>query len=121
VIIHEILHAIAFYPAARRMNVKVSFGMNWKALMPHVKLSGPISAGHYKIGLLTPAMVLGVIPLVLALSVKSWPLFLFAAIMLLAALGDFFALWAIRRVPARQLVVDHPTRVGCEIFHETLH
>jgi hypothetical protein len=112
VAVHEGLHAVGFFLAgARRRDVR--FGIDRKTLTPFAGCRIPLRASAYRLAIVLPALVLGVVPLVAGLAAGLfWPT-LYGAAMLHAASGDAAALWAMRGVRGGALVVDHPSRVGC--------
>jgi len=62
-----------------------------------------------------PALLLGVLPgLIAGITGSGW-LMAYGALMLAMASGDLLVLWLIRDVPSGRLVRDHPSEVGCEI------
>jgi hypothetical protein len=66
--------------------------------------------------LLLPALLLGLIPGLVAILAGSWLLLLWAIWLLVVASGDFVILWAMRGVPPDTPVRVHPSRLGCQLF-----
>jgi hypothetical protein len=115
-LLHEVVHLAGYRLFGRvpRGAARLSFGR--AALAPQVRCDRPIRAGAYRRVLFLPALLLGIVPGLLATLIGSWPLLIWATWMLVAASGDFVALWAMRGVPADDSVRAHPTGVGCLIF-----
>lgn len=115
VALHEAVHALAWYLASPRPRPHITFGMNWRALMPYAHAAGPLPAGTYRLGVAAPGILLGAVPGAVGLSVGSATLSTWGAAMLAIATGDLLVFARLQGVPSTALVRDHPTRVGCEI------
>ncbi|MBA3659463.1 MAG: DUF3267 domain-containing protein [Gemmatimonadales bacterium] len=115
ILVHELCHAAGFRLAGRAPRSAVRIGLNRRTLTPFASCSAPVTAASYRIATLLPAVALGLMPAALAVLIGSGPLAVWAFVMLALAGGDVALLWTIRSVPARALVVDHPSRVGCTV------
>lgn len=113
VLAHEGLHAAGFLLVGKAPPDKVRLGFSRRTLTPYASCSAPVTAAAYRVTALLPAAGLGLLPAAVA-SLAGWGLLaLWSWAMLAVAGGDLAAVWAIRRVPAKALVLDHPSRVGC--------
>lgn len=119
VLAHESLHAAGFlfFGGAPRSSVRLGFQR--RTLTPFASCLAPVAAGAYRKAALLPAVALGVLPAIAGVIAGSAVLALWGWVMLALAGGDVAAVWAIRRVPSASLVLDHPTRVGCQVVAET--
>lgn len=86
------------------------------ALGPRVRCDAPVSARAYRLILLLPTLLLGVLPSVVAIAIGSWLLVLWGLWMIVACSGDLVALWAMRGLPPATPVRAHPSRPGCEVL-----
>ena len=117
VLAHEALHGIAWRLAgAERGSVRLGFQL--KTLTPYAHSSAPMTARAYRIGALTPGVLLGVIPALAGLALGAGAVFWFGLLFTLAAGGDALILWLLRGVDGRRLVADHPTKPGCLVLPE---
>lgn len=116
VVLHEAIHGLVWALWGTRSFSTITFGMNIRALAPYAHATVPMSASAYRLGAISPALVLGGIPAVAGLATGSLLATLFGMIFLAAAAGDFLVLWLIRRLPPDTLVEDHPTRAGCLVL-----
>lgn len=115
-LLHEAVH-LAGYRIFGRVGPGVAgFQFGRAALAPQIRCAVPIRAADYRRILLLPALVLGILPGLVAFFTGSWPLLIWSVWMLVAAGGDFIGLWAIRGLPADTPVAAHPKRVGCLIY-----
>ena len=114
-VLHEAIHGIAWAVWGTRSFAAIKFGMNIRALAPYAHATVPMKASAYRLGAISPAFVLGVLPSFAGLITGNFLVTFYGMIFLAAAAGDFLVLWLIRNVPSTTLVVDHPTRAGCMV------
>ena len=115
VVVHEALHGIAWRLAGAASG-SVRFGFQWKTLTPYAHSTEPMSARAYRIGAVTPGLVLGLGPALVGLAVGAGAMFWFGLLFTLAAGGDALILWLLRGVPGYRLVKDHPSKPGCLVL-----
>ena len=65
-----------------------------------------------------PAIVLGIVPSIVAMIIGNFPLILFGMFFTFAASGDFLIVWMLCKENNRSMVLDHPSKIGCIIFDE---
>ena len=119
ILAHELIHAAAWSAAAHLPLKTIRFGFQIQTLTPYAHCPGPIPAAAYRLGALMPALILGLLPALIALFTGSGWLLVFGLIFTIAAGGDMLILWTLRRVPGHALVEDHPTRAGCYWLEDT--
>ena len=113
ILAHEFIHGMTWALYAPRGWKSIRFGFILKALMPYASCTDPMKITGYRLGAVMPGIALGVVPFVAAL-IADWPAAaLFGAFFTLAAGGDFWALYMLRRETHDAVVLDHPSRVGC--------
>jgi Putative zincin peptidase len=114
-VIHEGLHGLGFYlGGARRQDVR--YGIAWSKFMPYAHCKVPLTARAYRLSVVLPGLVLGLVPALVGLLLGWGTWVVFGWVMIACAGGDAAILWAIRHVPAESRVLDHPTDVGCRVF-----
>lgn len=113
--VHEALHGVGFWRFGQVGWQAIHFGCHWRRLMPFARCRVPLQVAAYRRAVLLPGLVLGVIPAAVGIVVGNGWLMLWGGLMLVAAAGDIAVWWAVRRLPAATLVLDHPTKIGCEI------
>src|SRR5690606_1558426 len=118
VLAHEALHALAWHGAARPPRGSVRLGVQWKTLTPYAHCTVPMTAKAYRIGAVTPGIVLGLAPALVGLAAGWGGWMLFGLLFTLAAGGDAVVVWLLRGVEAHRLVADHPSRAGCLVLDE---
>ena len=118
IVLHEGVHALGYRWFGGVPWRSIRFGVMWKALMPYAHAAEPMRASGYRVAVVLPGLVTGLLPLAAGLAAGS-PLLTAAGGMLLgAAAGDWVVLWAIRGVQGTALVQDHPSEVGAEVLDE---
>jgi hypothetical protein len=115
IFVHEGLHGLGYVLGGARLS-EVRFGIAWSKLMPYATCRAPLSARAYRVAGALPGVVLGLLPALVGVALGWWTWTLFGTLMVGGAGGDAAVLWAIRRVPPRARVIDHPTEVGCRVL-----
>jgi len=113
--VHEGLHALAWMLAGDVKFNEIRFGFDARNLAPYAHARTDMTARAYRVGVLIPGIVLGVIPSVVGIATGDGLMTLFGAIMLSAAIGDMYVFWIIREVPGDAQVRDHPSQAGCMV------
>ena len=118
ILIHELLHVVGFVGAGKVPVTAVKLGFYWKGLTPYAHCNEPMKASAYRLSIMLPGLVLGILPGFLGAILRSWPLVLWGILMTTAAGGDLAVLLAIRQVPGAAWVRDHPSKAGCQVLLE---
>jgi hypothetical protein len=116
VIAHEVLHGVTWALAGRRPLSSIRFGFNVPTLTPYAHFREPLPANPYRLGAAMPGLVLGVLPVLIALAAGNGWLAGFGTLFLVAASGDILILWMLRDVPASSSMQDHPSKPGCIVY-----
>ncbi|CUS04756.2 membrane protein of unknown function [Candidatus Promineifilum breve] len=115
-VVHEVVHLAGYRLFGGLPRGVARLRLGGVALAPQVHCPVTIPAGAYRRMLLLPALLLGVVPGIIAILTGWWVLLIWSMWLLVAAGGDFACLWAMRGLPADEPVRAHPTRLGCQIF-----
>ena len=118
VIIHELLHALAWKLAGGLAFRDFKFGIAWKTLSPYCHATKPMPISAYCVGVVVPGIVLGILPVVIATIIGDGVLAILGALLTAGAVGDVYVLWLLRNVKGNAQVIDHPTRAGCIVLYE---
>jgi hypothetical protein len=94
----------------------IRFGFFWRSLTPYAHCTAPLPATAYRWGTALPGLVTGALPVALGLATGAGVVLVLGTVLLTAAAGDALVLWAIRDVPGRARVLDHPSKVGCYVL-----
>jgi len=118
IIAHELLHGLGWSLYTKKGWKSIKFGVIWKFLTPYCHCNEPLMLNKYRFGSVLPAIVLGIIPSIVAIITGHPGLMVYGFFFTFAAGGDFLILWLIRNETASTLVQDHPDKIGCFVFHE---
>ena len=116
IIVHELIHGVAWMYFARKNNKQIKFGVNWKTLTPYAHCTEPMDITPYRLGAAAPGIILGIIPYFIGLALGNPVITFFGLFFSMAASGDALILWTLRKVEKGKRVEDHPTRAGCYVF-----
>jgi hypothetical protein len=118
IVLHELIHGITWAIFAKNGFKSMKFGVLWKTLNPYCHCQEPLRVRQYIIGAITPAIILGFIPSILAIVIGNLGLLLFGMFFTMAALGDFLIINLLRKENKSDLVQDHPSEAGCYIYRK---
>lgn len=116
---HELLHGIAWAAFAPSHWRAVSFGFIVQYLTPYCTCGEALKKWQYVFGALLPTILLGIVPIIAAVSCGSLFLFLIGAAMILGGGGDLaIVLKLIMHHSAAEstVYIDHPYQAGLVAF-----
>ena len=113
--LHEVIHWLAFRFIGKIDPSHLKIGFQWKTITPYAHCDIAMKTSAYRVSLILPALLLGIIPSVVALVFGIPWLMIYGMIFTVVSGGDFIILWLIRKVKKDQLLQDHPSRCGCKI------
>ena len=116
VVMHELIHGIAWVIFGRKHFSAIKFGFQWKTFTPYAHLKEPVEVNAYRIGAFMPGFVLGILIYILSVLLGDGNLFWFSLVHTAASGGDWLILWLIRSVKSGMQVEDHPTNAGCHVI-----
>ena len=120
VVLHEIVHGVAWAFAGRKPWASINFGFQTKTLTPYCHITEPLEVNAYRVGAIMPGLVVGVLPYIYSLMSGDTNWLWFSLVHTSAAGGDWLVLWLIRNVKPGSLVEDHPTQAGCYVLEGSL-
>ncbi|MCA9973908.1 MAG: DUF3267 domain-containing protein [Anaerolineales bacterium] len=115
-LLHEGLHALGFLLAGRAPRSAVRLAFNRRTLAPAAHCRVPLSLRAYRVAVLLPAVLLGLLPGILGIALGELWITLYGELMTLAATADLVILLAVRHLPPQARVLDHADRAGCWIL-----
>lgn len=116
IILHELLHALTFMLVTQNSHKTIEFGYIEKPFIPYVHFTEPISVRFYRIALVMPGLLLGIIPSIVGIW-QGWIYFaLFGIVFTCSAAGDFLVLKATLGMNTRFKIRDLPEQIGFEII-----
>lgn len=118
IVVHELIHGIFFAMYAQKGFKSIKFGILWKMLTPYCHCKEPLQIKHYKIALLAPLFILGIIPSFISLFTGNLVLLVFGIFFSGAAAGDLMIYQLIKKENPEDYVQDHPTEAGYSIYRQ---
>jgi hypothetical protein len=118
IVVHELIHGITWATFAKRGFKSIRFGVLWKELTPYCHCEEMLPIKEYRIGAIMPAVVLGFIPTLIAYVTGSVGFVAFGLFFTAAAAGDFMIINLLKKEKDDDLVLDHPTKIGCYIYRK---
>ena len=116
VVLHELLHGLGMVWAGGVAWSEVELGL--RGLMPYAHCKVPLAASAYRVSIVLPGVVLGLVPGAVGVVWGQAWLTVYGALMTIAALGDVVILWLMRSVPGEARVQDHPSAPGCQVLFD---
>ena len=120
-VLHEGIHGITWATASGSGFSTIEFGFIKEYLTPYCTNTKPMSRRAYITGLLMPGIVLGILPMILAVFMHSGLLMMLGAVMAFGAGGDFLIFVKILKHGKKYKdtqYVDHPSEVGTYVFEK---
>jgi len=118
IVVHELVHGISWAFYTKRGFRSIKFGVLWKMLTPYCHCREPLRVKQYIIGAITPGIVVGIIPAVVAIFTGSLSMLIFGIFFTMAASGDLMIINLLRNEKSDDLVLDHPSEAGCYIYRK---
>lgn len=118
IVLHELIHGVIFAIFAEGGFKSIKFGIIKKHLTPYCHCSEPLKVKHYILGALAPALILGVIPLIIGLVLGKYLITFLGLFFFVAASGDFMIVYLLRNESPSSYVQDHPSEAGCFVYRK---
>ena len=111
-ILHELIHGISWRCFVQNGWKSLKFGILWNQMMLYCHCEEPLTARQYRIGLLMPTIILGIIPIVIAWTTGSGFLLAYGIIMTAGGGGDLMIYGLMSKVNSDTMVKDYPKEIG---------
>ncbi len=112
IIVHELLHGLVWACFSPNRFKSIKFGVKWKYLAPYCHCTEPLKVKHYKIGIVMPLIIMGLIPSLIGLIIGHGAIFAFGFIAICVASGDILGLYLLKNLESNAYVSDHPEKIG---------
>ena len=116
ILVHELIHASVFAYFSEDNWKSVKQGVIWEKLAPYAHCKTPLLAKHYKLAVIMPGVILGIIPVILAISIESVLLLCYGLFMIMSAAGDFMIFVLLLKIPRNKKILDHESEMGFYIM-----
>ncbi len=112
VILHEGLHGVVWAVFAKKGFRSIKFGIKWEYLTPYCHCKQSLKMWQYVLGGIMPLLVLGIIPIFIAMYMGNALLLAIGVFFTWTAMGDVLSIWKLRKYQFYDLVYDHPDELG---------
>jgi hypothetical protein len=118
VVIHELIHGILFSIFSKHKFHSVQFGIMPanKLFTPYCHCGEKLKIKHYRIALLMPLVITGIIPTIISLFFGNALLFFWGIIGIMAGSGDLLIFFKTIKEKKDSWIFDHPTEAGYFIY-----
>ena len=116
---HEFIHGITWALFTKDGFKSIKYGILWKMCTPYCNCKELLNKNAYQVGAIKPVIILGCIPLLVAIIFGDKALFLFGVIFISAAAGDLLVIGKLIKEKKSSLVMDNPLEVGWTIYRKT--
>lgn len=121
VVVHELIHGATWAIFAEHHFKDIEFGFIKKYLTPYCTCKVALAKSAYILGALMPLIILGIIPVAIAIAAGSLFWLWMGIIMIISASGDILIVHKIvtyKTEAGEILYYDHPTDAGGVIFEK---
>ena len=115
---HEIIHGLTWIILTQNRISSLKFGFSWKFMTPFCHYRKSIKVRFYRVGIVMPLIILGILPSVIALVTGNGFLYLWGIFFTCIATGDIIVLFMLRKLSAEEYVFDHSKKMGFKIEKE---
>ncbi len=106
--LHELLHALTAVIVGKTSFKDISFGVNLKQGMLYCHFNKPTKVKYYRVVLLVPVIVTGIIPLIISMVIGNVFLIVAFSLLVSGGAGDFFMYKATFLHNSNDMILDHP-------------
>lgn len=111
-IIHGLIEGIIYAHFSERGIQSIQLGYKWRWIAPYCHCTEPLSVRHYKIVAITPLLICGIIPSLLAILIGNAPLLCLGLLFTWFGVGNIIVLSVLRSLDDDSVVFVHPSKVG---------
>ncbi len=115
IFVHEFIHGFFWHFPCEKKWGSIDFGFNPKNITPYCHCCEALSIPQYFWGAIAPALILGVIPIVIGIFTGILFFVTFGLIGVVGGAGDLMVIWTLRK-HRNCLLFDHPYEVGYAYF-----
>lgn len=116
IIFHEIIHAIIAIIYNKDGIKGVKLGVLWGKLTPYCFCKNTLLVWQYKLFLIMPFLILGVIPIIFSFLFDIFFLLIFGIIFSVGSTADLIIIYKISNLSRKNIVQDSSEECGCEVL-----
>jgi hypothetical protein len=112
IILHELFHGLIWAVYSKKKWRAIRFGIKWTSMTPYCHCNEPLKKYHYFLGTAMPLFILGIIPIIISFLSGNAAFLIFGVLFSIAAGGDVYGLWILRKAKKKNWIQDHPDKIG---------
>jgi hypothetical protein len=118
IITHELIHGLFFaiFSKNRLKSIKIGIMPARKLFSPYCNCKEKLEINHYRIAVIMPLVLMGIIPAVIAVCVGKIITLFWSILMVTAAGGDILIFLKTLKERKKSWILDHPSEVGYYIY-----
>lgn len=116
IIIHEFIHGFVWHLFCENKWKSIKFKIDKKTLCPYTVCREVIPISSYKIGVIMPGLITGLLPYIIGLILNNATIVYTGICLICTAIGDIMILFTLFNKNKKCLVQDHPTMCGCIVY-----
>lgn len=116
--LNEFFHRLTLAVFCKFPMSRFWYGFNIYQLMKCGGREIPSGIKYYRLAIIIPHLLTGLIPLIVGITIKYPTIYIFGYLFTLAAVGDLVLLWESRHVDSKKTVSEHPTEDGIMVVSE---
>ncbi|NLL56285.1 MAG: DUF3267 domain-containing protein [Clostridiales bacterium] len=117
-VIHELLHAISAVIFGKLTFKDIKLGANLKQGMIYCHIKKPLKINAYRISIILPIIITGIIPLVISAIFGNLFLVAVFSFMVSGGAGDIVMFFSLSGIDSHTLIEDHPKALAYYLLYE---
>ena len=121
IVVHELIHGLCWSFFTPHHFGDIQFGFIKTSFTPYCTCLIPLKKGEYIFGSVMPLIILGILPMIIAIAIGNGALLFLGVVMADSAAGDIMVIQKVLgfKSNADEIVyMDHPTEAGCVVFEK---
>lgn len=119
VFLHEVTHGVFAAIHCKNGWKSIKLGFNVEGLNPYCACAEPMKVKHYRLFILAPLFVEGILPIIVGVLIGTYELILAGLLMVWSAGGDMLIWFMLRKENKDSYAIDHPYLIGCTVLSKT--
>ena len=118
IILHELIHGIFFMIFSKNKIKSIKFGIMPadKLFTPYCHCKEQLKIWHYKISVMMPLIILGIVPAIVSIITGNLSIFIFGIVLTSAGCGDLLIFLKLMKEKKNNYVYDHPSEAGYYVY-----
>ena len=117
--LHELIHGLAFAVFNKHGHKTIRYGFSATRMIAYAHCTEPLRVRYLYVVLLAPMLVLGLLPVLVAMIIGNGPLLFFGIFFTAASVGDLLYVKRLSLLPLDAWVEDDPNEIGFWLHEST--